>query len=146
MRRLGAVVIVALAVTAGCSSDDESDGAGSTVSSLTVASTDERFPAIVGAEATFDEGSGTWSFSVTMSSPYDTPERYADGWRVMAADGTVYGVHTLAHDHAGEQPFTRRQSGVEIPADVREVTIEGRDQANGFGGATLTVELPDADR
>ena len=28
-----------------------------------------------------------------------------------------------------------------IPSDVDEVIIEGRDLANGFGGATLTIEL-----
>lgn len=77
-----------------------------------------------------------------MSSPYDTPERYADGWRVLAPDGSELGTHTLLHDHAGEQPFTRTQSGVEIPTDVTEVTIEGRDQEYGFGGETVTVTVP----
>lgn len=43
-----------------------------------------------------------------------------------------------------EQPFTRQQSNVEIPDSVDEVTIEGRDQANGFGGGTVTVDLSDA--
>lgn len=84
----------------------------------------------------------TFSFSVTVSSPYDTPERYADGWRVMGPGGTVYGEHTLAHDHANEQPFTRTQRGVEIPEDVNEVTVEGRDSEHGYGGNTVTVQLP----
>lgn len=83
----------------------------------------------------------TWDFDVTMSSPYDSPERYADGWRVVGPDDTVFGEHTLGHDHASEQPFTRSQTGVEIPDDVDEVTIEGRDQANGFGGESQTVDL-----
>ena len=76
-----------------------------------------------------------------MSSPYDTPERYADGWRVKGPDGTVYGVNTLDHDHAGEQPFTRVQSGITVPAGVEEVVVEGRDRTNGFGGTTKTVHL-----
>ncbi len=84
----------------------------------------------------------TFSFSVTVSSPYDTPERYADGWRVIGPDGTVYGVHRLAHDHAKEQPFTRTQRGVEIPEGVNEVTVEGRDSEHGYGGNTVTVRLP----
>jgi len=70
-----------------------------------------------------------------------TPERYADGWRVLGPDGEVYGEHTLTHDHAAEQPFTRAQEGVEIPDGVAEVTIEGRDLSNGYGGQTFTVEL-----
>lgn len=70
------------------------------------------------------------------------PQRYADGWRVIAPDGTVLGEHTLLHDHAAEQPFTRTQSGVAIPTDVLTVTIEGRDLVNGYGGTTLTVDVP----
>lgn len=101
----------------------------------------DRFPSIVSATAAFDATTQLWSIDVTMSSPYDTPERYADGWRVIGPDGAVYGVHTLTHDHAGEQPFTRRQSGVSIPEDVASVTIEGRDRSNGFGGSTVTIDL-----
>ena len=101
----------------------------------------DDFPDVLDVVAAYDDSSGTWSFDVTISSPYDTAERYADGWRVVGPDGDVYGVHTLTHDHASEQPFTRRQSGVEIPADVTEVTIEGRDRENGFGGRTLTIPL-----
>lgn len=100
------------------------------------------FPDVLAVEASRGDD-GRWSFAVTISSPYDTPDQYADGWRVVGPDGTVYGEHTLAHDHASEQPFTRRQSGVEIPVDVSEVTIEGRDLLNGFGGATRTVTLDD---
>ncbi len=102
---------------------------------------EDRFPDVIGAEATFDAADGTWSFAVTISSPYDSPDRYADGWRVIGPDGTVYGTHTLLHDHAGEQPFTRTQRGVEIPADVDQVTIEGRDRVHGFGGGTVVVAL-----
>jgi len=87
-------------------------------------------------------GSSTFSFAVTISSPYDSPEQYADGWRVLSPEGTVLGEHTLSHDHATEQPFTRTQSGVEIPEGITEVTVEGRDQANGYGGTTVTVGLP----
>jgi hypothetical protein len=31
---------------------------------------------------------------------------------------------------------------VQIPADVDEITIEGRDQQYGFGGATVSVPVP----
>ncbi len=102
---------------------------------------DGLFPDVLDAVATFDDASGTWTFSVTLSSPYDTPERYADAWRVLGPDGTEFGVRELAHDHANEQPFTRNLSGVEIPDDVAEVTLEGRDQVNGYGGDTVVVAL-----
>jgi len=31
---------------------------------------------------------------------------------------------------------------VQIPAGVTSVVVEGRDQANGWGGGTRAVELP----
>jgi hypothetical protein len=139
MRLRAQSILVGLCLAAvGCG-----DEAPATTPATTAVSTagDERFPDVLAAEATYDDADATWSFEVTISSPYDTPQRYADGWRVVGPDGTVYGVHTLTHDHAGEQPFTRTQRGVAVPNDVDEVTIEGRDLANGFGGATVTVDL-----
>lgn len=105
------------------------------------ATADQRHPDIVDVEIS-PAGEGVFDLAVTVSSPYDSPDRYADGWRVLAPDGTELGSHTLLHDHAGEQPFTRTQTGVEIPTDVDEVTIEGRDQRYGYGGSTVTVEVP----
>ena len=61
----------------------------------------------------------------------------------VSSDGSVYGEHTLARDHANEQPFTRTQSGVEIPNEVDEVTVEERDSKHGYGGTTVTVPMPD---
>lgn len=101
---------------------------------------EELFPDVVGATAVQD-ADGSWTFSATLSSPYDTPERYADAWRVIGPDGEVYGIRELTHDHANEQPFTRSQSGIEVPDGVTTVTVEGRDQVSGWGGATIEVEL-----
>ena len=92
--------------------------------------------------ATLERDGEAWRVSATLSSSYDSPDRYADAWRVVAPDGTVLGVRELLHDHAGEQPFTRSLDGVEIPSDVDEVTVEGRDSANGWGGVTVTVDVP----
>lgn len=102
---------------------------------------DQLFPDVLSAELT-PEGDGTYGLAVTVSSPYDTPERYADGWRVLGPDDEELGTHMLGHDHAGEQPFTRSQQGLEIPDGVSEITVEGRDQANGYGGDTVTVAVP----
>jgi hypothetical protein len=101
-----------------------------------------RFPEVVDVAVT-REGD-TYRFDVTISSPYDSPERYADGWRIMATEGRMLAEHTLLHDHATEQPFTRTQSGVSIPEGIGEVVVEARDLCNGYGGATRTVEVPDA--
>jgi hypothetical protein len=87
-------------------------------------------------------GAETFDFDVTVSSPYDTPQRYADAFRVRGDDGTVYGERKLLHDHAGEQPFTRDLYGVKIPRAVRTVVVQARDQRFGYGGKTIKVALP----
>lgn len=79
---------------------------------------------------------------MTVSSPYDSPRRYADAFRVAGKDGRVYGERKLLHDHAGEQPFTRDLYGVIIPPDVRIVVIQARDQKNGYGGKSVEATLP----
>ena len=119
----------------------EVEAAGTTeVDTTEVDTTGELFPDVLGATAEQDDD-GTWNVSATLSSPYDSAQRYADAWRIVGADGTVYGTRELAHDHAAEQPFTRDLSSVEIPEDVIEVTIEGRDQVSGWGGESFTLTL-----
>lgn len=98
------------------------------------------YPDVIGVEVR--PGAGVYSFDVTISSPYDTAQRYADAFRLIGDDGTVYGIRELLHDHANEQPFTRSLGGVEIPDTVRTVTIEARDQVYGWGGETIVVDLP----
>ncbi len=107
----------------------------------TVAEPEGRYPDVLAVELR-PAGERLYDVAVTISSPYDSPARYADGWRVLDPDGAVLGTHTLMHDHASEQPFTRTQRGLHIPAGIETVTVEGRDQANGFGGATVTVDVP----
>lgn len=86
-------------------------------------------------------GAGKFDFDVTVSSPYDTAQRYADAFRVMGKDGKVYGERKLLHDHATEQPFTRDLYGVGIPAAVKSVVVQARDQKYGYGGKTVEVTL-----
>ena len=142
MKQIGLAIVVGTILIGGCSGDS-----GVTVSHAdtnpqitAAASSEQRFPEVTDAQAT-SAGGDTWTFAVTISSPYDTPQRYADGWRVLGPDGTEYGVRVLAHDHAGEQPFTRSLGGVEIPADVNVVLIEARDLVNGWSGTTFEVQL-----
>jgi hypothetical protein len=132
------LALVATVVVGGCSmlpmlapgSDDPPDAA-----------VDDRFPDVIDVQLR-SAGERTYDVAVTISSPYDTPERYADGWRVLDPEGNVLGTHMLMHDHANEQPFTRTQRGLQIPEGVTEVTVEGRDQQYGYGGGTLTVDVP----
>ena len=139
--RCGAVLglgVLAGVSACGASADDD-PAASSTQQSQGESS--HRFPDVTKVEVTGSADSR--DFAATISSPYDTPERYADGIRVRSADrDTVYAMTELGHDHASEQPFTRSVTGVEIPEDVDSVVVEGRDQDNGWGGRTVRVELP----
>jgi hypothetical protein len=107
----------------------------------TMAADEQRFPDIVGVKARAS-GNNVFDFDVTVSSPYDTARRYADAFRVIGKDGTVYGERVLLHDHADEQPFARDLYGVKIPEGVRSVVVQGRDREHGYGGKTMEAALP----
>ena len=104
------------------------------------------------ADVTFvraqESANGTWRFDVTVRHPDIGWEDYADGWDVVLPDGTVLKANTddpftrlLLHPHENEQPFTRSQSGLDIPPDVTTVTVRAHDIVDGFGGQEVTVDL-----
>jgi hypothetical protein len=95
---------------------------------------------VVGVRAT--PSANGWRFDVTVQHGDTGWEHYADAWRVVGPDGTVYGTRTLLHPHVGEQPFTRSLSGLAIPEGVASVTLEAHDSVHGWGGAAVEVALP----
>lgn len=101
----------------------------------------QKYPDVVAVKVQA-RGANRFDFDVTIASPYDTPQRYADAFRVMSADGVSYGERKLLHDHADEQPFTRELHGVSVPAGVKAVVVQARDQKFGYGGKTVQVALP----
>lgn len=91
---------------------------------------------------------GVWTFHVTVEHPDTGWEDYADGWDVVAPDGTVLKpdpdsafTRTLLHPHENEQPFTRSQGGIAIPDGVTEVRVRAHDIVDGFGGREVVVDL-----
>lgn len=76
---------------------------------------------------------GVWSFSVTLSHGDTGWDDYADGWRVVTADGQVLGTRELLHPHVSEQPFTRSLGGVTVPEGVNEVFIEAKTNTTDWG-------------
>jgi len=102
---------------------------------------EQRSPDVVSAKVRAS-GSSSFDFDVTVSSPYDTPQRYADGFRVTTLDGEVLGERKLLHDHQSEQPFTRDLHSVTIPRHVGKVLIQARDRKHGYGGKAIEVALP----
>ena len=110
-------------------------------SAQTKSSEGQKYPDVVDVKVKA-RGENRFDFDVTLSSPYDTPQRYADAIRVMSVAGMLYAERVLLHDHADEQPFTRDLQGVSIPARVRAVAVQGRDQKFGYGGRIVQVALP----
>jgi hypothetical protein len=95
-----------------------------------------------------EERSGSWTFIVTVSHPDKGWDDYADGWDIVLPDETVIKAdesspftRLLLHPHVGEQPFTRSQGGLSIPADISLVKVRAHDLADGFGGREVTVDL-----
>ncbi|MEM7334055.1 MAG: hypothetical protein AAF490_18360 [Chloroflexota bacterium] len=93
-------------------------------------------------------GENVWSFSVTVEHLDTGWEDYADGWDVVLPDGTVLlpnpdnpFTRLLLHPHENEQPFTRNQSNIMIPAEITQVTVRAHDLVDGFGGQEVVVDL-----
>jgi len=98
-------------------------------------------PAVIEAVRASPTG-GDWRFDVTLPHTDTGWEDYADGWRVLTEDGTVFGTRVLYHPHEEEQPFTGSFSGVSIPDGVTTVFIEARTNVDGWSGTYTPVTLP----
>ena len=94
---------------------------------------------IVDAKA--ERAGESWTFHVTLAHADTGWDHYADAWRVVGPDGTVLGVRELLHPHVNEQPFTRSLSGVSVPEGVAEVTIEARDNVDGWSSQRMRLAL-----
>lgn len=95
---------------------------------------------IVNAKAT-KVGDG-WRFDVTVRHGDTGWDHFADGWWVLAPDGTQLGYRKLLHPHENEQPFTRSLGGVRVPAGVSSVMIKVHDSVHGDGPKLFKVSLP----
>jgi len=90
----------------------------------------------------------TWTFHVTVLHPDTGWEDYADGWDVLLPDNTVIQpdpdspfTRLLLHPHVDEQPFTRSQNQIAIPAEISQVTVRAHDLVDGYGGRQVIVDL-----
>lgn len=94
-------------------------------------------------EATIDCDQRVCTISASLLHADTGWDHYADAWRVLLPDGTEIGRRVLMHPHENEQPFTRSQSGIEIPDGVDTVIIEGHDSVHGFSGARFELTVPE---
>jgi len=93
------------------------------------------------------EEGGTWSFSASMSSPYEVQtglSKYCDFFEVRTTSSmnyTVLGKRSFDHDHPYEQPFTRVIGDVTLPNGVNSVVAIAHDSVDGYCGRSLEVDL-----
>ena len=84
----------------------------------------------------------TCSFAVTLEHADEGWNHYADRWEVLTMDDRLLGSRVLHHPHENEQPFTRSQSGISIPAGAERVKIRARDSKHGYSEQEYIVDLP----
>ena len=51
----------------------------------------DQYPEVLAVDAAVQAGN-SWRFNVTLSSNYDSPERYADAWRVLDSEDKELGI------------------------------------------------------
>ena len=86
------------------------------------------------------------TFNVTVKHADTGWDHYANGWEIVAPDGSILGTRVLYHPHEQEQPFTRSLSGVSIPDSIKQVNIRATDSVHKYGGIEQTVTLPSRSR
>jgi hypothetical protein len=89
----------------------------------------------------FSRQGGSWYVSTTLRHQDTGWDHYADQWRVVDEKGSVLGKRILYHPHEHEQPFTRSQGGIEIPAGTKTVFVEAHDKVHGWSKQRVRVDL-----
>lgn len=97
-------------------------------------------PPAIEAVTVAQSGTG-WAVSVTIRHPDTGWDHYADGWEVLAPDGTRLGFRELLHPHETEQPFTRSLDGLVVPEGVGQIMIRARCSVDGWNAASQAVDL-----
>jgi hypothetical protein len=92
----------------------------------------------------FKKQGDTWTVETTLRHGDTGWEHYADAWRVVDEAGKELGQRELLHPHQNEQPFTRSLSGMTIPAEIRVVYVEARDNVHGWSKQRIRVDLQQA--
>jgi len=84
----------------------------------------------------------SYSFTVTVLHKDTGWNHYANKWEIIDGKEIILGTRILHHPHVEEQPFTRSLSGVEIPENLKSVTVRAYDSVHGYGGKVVNIELP----
>ena len=90
---------------------------------------------------TLEERAGTWHVSVTLHHEDSGWDHYADQWRVVDEQDNLLAERVLFHPHVNEQPFTRSQSSVAIPATAERVFVEAHDKVHDCSPDRVEVNM-----
>lgn len=87
------------------------------------------------------ETNGSWCFGTSVMHNDEGWEHYANGCEIIDLEGNQLGTRKLHHPHVNEQPFTRSQCNIKIPANISKVIVRAKCNQHGFGGKAMLVEL-----
>lgn len=88
------------------------------------------------------QSDGGWRFDVAVEHRDEGWDHYADQWEVVdPVSGDRLAERILAHPHEQEQPFTRSQSNITIPAELQEIIVRARCTVHGYGGHEVRIDL-----
>ena len=79
---------------------------------------------------------GAYQFLVTLRSPDESCDRYANWWEVLREDGSLAYRRILRHSHPNEQPFARSGGPVPVKSD-EVVVVRGHLHPSGYGGVAF---------
>lgn len=98
-------------------------------------------PQVLAVEATAADASGARRFAVTVRHGDTGWDHYANAFTISSPEGDLLAKRVLHHPHVHEQPFTRSQGGVVIPAHLTHIVVHAHDSVHGQG-AGITLALP----
>ena len=107
-------------------------------------STDLDYAQVTYVEAV-QSSDGSWCFNTTVRHNDEVWDHYANACQVLDEEGNELGWRLLAHPHDNEQPFTREQCDIEIPAKISKVIVRAKCKVHGFGGQPVLVDLTKSD-
>ncbi len=84
----------------------------------------------------------SYNFSVTLKSPDEGCDQYADWWEIVSEEGQLIYRRILAHSHVDEQPFSRSGGPIEINKD-QQVWVRAHMNNTGYGGLVVKGSVED---
>jgi len=96
---------------------------------------------VVNAVITQNSG-GTFRVDASVRHPDTGWDHYANNFQILDGAGNVLATRVLVHPHVNEQPFTRSQGGIVIPATIKKVFVRAKCSIDGDGVELFKLDVP----